>query len=177
MGSGVCSMLSKGEAGVGGTSVGGISVGGTSVGGGSVGDSGTAVAVGSGSGVGVSSPPQATKTPMIAARLGRSRKQKLRRDWESVKVGIMREALLAKFTQYEELQALLLSTGNAKIVEHTSRDNYWGDGGDGSVDLSVLGFDSFIPSQTHTPMADAGIMVRVRWNKRSRMGVCGLSPS
>jgi hypothetical protein len=56
-------MLSKGDAGVGGTSVGGTSVGGTSVGGGSVGDSGTAVAVGWGSGVGVSSPPQAARIP------------------------------------------------------------------------------------------------------------------
>jgi len=69
---------------------------------------------------------------MIAARLGRSRKQKLRRDWESVKVGVMRTAVLAKFTQYEELQTLLLSTGDAKLVEHTENDDYWGDGGDGS---------------------------------------------
>src|SRR5260221_13150408 len=58
-------------------------------------------------------------SPMLAARLGRDRKQKLRRDWESVKVGIMREAVLAKFTQHEELRALLLSTGDAKLVEHT----------------------------------------------------------
>ena len=26
----------------------------------------------------------------------------------------------------------LLATGNARIVEHTERDSYWGDGGDGS---------------------------------------------
>jgi len=71
-------------------------------------------------------------SPMLAARLGRDRKQKLRRDWESVKVGIMRAAVLAKFTQHEELQALLLSTGQAKLVEHTENDDYWGDGGDGS---------------------------------------------
>ena len=30
-------------------------------------------------------------SPMLAARLGRDRKQKLRRDWESVKVGVMRD--------------------------------------------------------------------------------------
>jgi ribA/ribD-fused uncharacterized protein len=73
-----------------------------------------------------------TASPMIAARLGRSRKQPLRRDWEAVKVGIMRAAVLAKFTQHDELRALLLSTGERKIVEHTERDSYWGDGGDGS---------------------------------------------
>jgi N-glycosidase YbiA len=73
-----------------------------------------------------------TNSPTQAARLGRDRKQKLRRDWESVKVGIMRQAMLAKFTQHEEPRTLLLSTGEAKIVEHTENDDYWGDGGDGS---------------------------------------------
>ena len=73
-----------------------------------------------------------TKSPLIAARLGRSRKKKLRRDWESVKVTVMREALEAKFTQHEFLKDLLLSTGNMEIIEHTDNDRYWGDGGDGS---------------------------------------------
>ena len=72
------------------------------------------------------------RSPMQAARLGRDRKQKLRRDWEAVKVGIMRQAVTAKFAQHEELRALLLSTGEAEIVEHTEKDDYWGDGGDGS---------------------------------------------
>jgi N-glycosidase YbiA len=71
-------------------------------------------------------------SPIIAARLGRDRRQKLRRNWESVKVGVMRTAVLAKFEQHEDLRALLLSTGDAKLVEHTANDDYWGDGGDGS---------------------------------------------
>lgn len=72
------------------------------------------------------------KTPMIAAQLGRDRSRKLRRDWESVKVGVMRDAVTAKFTTHPELAALLLSTGDAKLVEHTENDDYWGDGGDGT---------------------------------------------
>lgn len=72
------------------------------------------------------------KTPMIAARLGRDRKKKLRRDWESIKDNVMREAVLAKFTQHDELRDLLLATGKAKLIEHTTNDSYWGDGGDGS---------------------------------------------
>lgn len=71
-------------------------------------------------------------SPMIAARMGRSRKLPLRREWESVKDSVMREAVLAKFTQHDELRALLLSTGDAVLVEHTANDSYWGDGGDGS---------------------------------------------
>lgn len=69
---------------------------------------------------------------MIAARMGRDRKRPLRRDWESVKDSVMREAVLAKFTQHEELRELLLGTGDSKLVEHTVNDSYWGDGGDGT---------------------------------------------
>ena len=71
------------------------------------------------------------KTPSIAAALGRARTQKLRPDWESVKVKIMRDAVTAKFTQHKDLQALLLSTGSAKIVEDAMDDDYWGSGQDG----------------------------------------------
>ena len=72
------------------------------------------------------------KTPRLAARIGRDRKNKLRRDWESVKVQVMTDAVRAKFQQHEDLRELLMSTGEAKLVEHTSNDAYWGDGGDGS---------------------------------------------
>ncbi|AGC41751.1 hypothetical protein MYSTI_00393 [Myxococcus stipitatus DSM 14675] len=72
------------------------------------------------------------RSPMLAARMGRDRKRKLRRDWDSIKVSVMREAVRAKFSQHEDLTRLLLETGDAKLVEHTDQDDYWGDGGDGS---------------------------------------------
>jgi ribA/ribD-fused uncharacterized protein len=72
------------------------------------------------------------KSPSVAARMGRSRKRPLRPDWERVKDAIMREAVLTKFTQHADLRAILLGTGDALLVEHTSNDSYWGDGGDGS---------------------------------------------
>ena len=72
------------------------------------------------------------KKPSEAAAMGRSRKLPLRRDWESVKDQIMLEVVRAKFTQHEDLKAILLGTGDAKLVEHTTNDSYWGDGGDGS---------------------------------------------
>ena len=71
------------------------------------------------------------KSPMIAARMGRSRAHPLRADWEAVKDDIMREALRAKFAQHPAIKSLLLSTGMAELVEHTTNDRYWGDGGDG----------------------------------------------
>jgi len=72
------------------------------------------------------------KRPMEAASMGRDRKRPFRRDWESVKDQIMLEAVRAKFTQHDDLKAILLGTGDAKLVEHTANDSYWGDGGDGS---------------------------------------------
>lgn len=71
-------------------------------------------------------------TPAIAAEMGRSRSNPLRKDWESVKDNVMREAVRAKFSQNSDLKELLLNTGDAKLIEHTEKDNYWGDGGDGS---------------------------------------------
>jgi N-glycosidase YbiA len=71
-------------------------------------------------------------SPTIAARMGRNRQRPLRSDWEQVKDEIMHEALLAKFTQHPDLCAKLQVTGDARIVEHTERDHYWADGGDGS---------------------------------------------
>ncbi len=71
-------------------------------------------------------------SPMIAARRGRSRWLPLRPDWESSKDAVMLDALRAKFSQHEELKRVLLETGDRKLVEHTARDRYWADGGDGS---------------------------------------------
>jgi hypothetical protein len=72
------------------------------------------------------------RSPMVVARMGRDRDKPLRLDWEAVKDDIMRKAVIAKFTQHAEIRAQLLDTGDAKIVEHTANDSYWGDSGDGS---------------------------------------------
>jgi N-glycosidase YbiA len=56
---------------------------------------------------------------------------KIRPDWDSVKDDVMQKALHVKFTQNSQLTDLLMRTGNRSIVEHTSRDSYWADGGNG----------------------------------------------
>jgi len=71
-------------------------------------------------------------TPSEAARMGRSHDRPLRPDWEQVKDSVMYDIVLAKFKQHPALKQILLSTGNKRLVEHTERDRYWGDGGDGS---------------------------------------------
>ena len=64
--------------------------------------------------------------PAVAKKLGQS--PGLRADWDQVRDAIMKEAVLAKFTQHQDLQLRLLKTGDALLVEHTKNDAYWGDG-------------------------------------------------
>ncbi|WLR41721.1 NADAR domain-containing protein [Bacillus carboniphilus] len=71
-------------------------------------------------------------SPMEAAIMGRDRNKPLRTDWEEVKDDVMRLAVLSKFTTNNDIQEILLSTGNKIIVEKTSNDYYWGCGKDGS---------------------------------------------
>ena len=54
-----------------------------------------------------------------------------RSDWESVKDDIMLKALRVKFSENVTLRDKLRSTGEKELVEHTSNDSYWGDGGNG----------------------------------------------
>jgi len=72
-----------------------------------------------------------TASPGDAARMGRDRRLPLREDWERVKDSVMRTAVLAKFRQHPALAASLLATGDAILIEHTTNDTYWADGGDG----------------------------------------------
>lgn len=71
-------------------------------------------------------------SPSKAAKLGRAQPALVRADWVEVREAVMMRALLAKFTQYPELTERLLSTGTAPLVERTTLDSHWADGGDGS---------------------------------------------
>jgi ribA/ribD-fused uncharacterized protein len=72
------------------------------------------------------------KMPKDAARMGRDRSRPLRQDWEQVKDGIMRKAVLRKFETHADIREILLSTGEELIVENAPGDYYWGCGKDGS---------------------------------------------
>lgn len=71
-------------------------------------------------------------SPKDSADLGRSPSLPLRSDWEEIKVEVMRQALIAKFSQNPEIKAQLLSTGDAILVEDSMVDAYWGWGADHS---------------------------------------------
>ncbi|TEA79373.1 DUF1768 domain-containing protein [Allopusillimonas ginsengisoli] len=64
-------------------------------------------------------------------------------NWSKMKFDRMREVLRAKYTQHEDLRALLLSTGEARLVESCRTDNLvnrtWGEvNGKGLNMLGVL---------------------------------------
>lgn len=71
------------------------------------------------------------KSPMECAKAGRDRSKPFRKDWESVKYSIMLEGIVAQCEQNPNFKKLLLATGGAELVEHTSNDAIWGDGGNG----------------------------------------------
>ena len=49
-----------------------------------------------------------------------------RADWPDVRVGIMREILIAKVAQHEYVRRKLLQTGERELVENSWRDSFWG---------------------------------------------------
>lgn len=53
----------------------------------------------------------------------------LREDWENVKYELMVDILKAKFSQNKNIKQILLSTGDATLIENTTgwHDNTWGD--------------------------------------------------
>lgn len=79
-----------------------------------------------------------SSSPMKAAELGRSRRVKIKRNWDKIKDNVMYDAVYAKFTQHDNLRDLLLKTMDSEIVEHTENDLYWGDGKNGKG-LNKLG--------------------------------------
>lgn len=65
----------------------------------------------------------------------------IRDDWEDIKMDVMKEGLLQKFTQHHNLKDVLLSTNNSNIVEHYpySAKTGWGQWkGEGENNLGKL---------------------------------------
>ncbi|EQC51655.1 NADAR family protein [Bacteriovorax sp. DB6_IX] len=73
---------------------------------------------------------RAADSPYMAAKRGRDKSIPKRANWKEIKDQVMWIALKAKFSQYNSLRELLLSTNHSEIYEHTKNDCYWGDCGD-----------------------------------------------
>ena len=71
-------------------------------------------------------------SPMVAARLGRSRSHPIRLDWEQIKDDVMGRAVRRKFETHGDIRDVLLGTGDEELVENAPRDSYWGIGANGT---------------------------------------------
>lgn len=61
-----------------------------------------------------------------ALRIATRHRDDRRKDWDDVKVDIMREILAAKVAQHEYVRRKLLTTGTRELVENSWRDDFWG---------------------------------------------------
>jgi|GEM_PF-4950813 len=66
-----------------------------------------------------------------AWKLAKRHSHEQKSDWYQTRETVMQEVLRAKFKQHADLTELLLATGDAYLVENSSRDAFWADGGDG----------------------------------------------
>ncbi len=66
-----------------------------------------------------------TTSPFDIKKFGRQVKNYNDDRWNQARYEIMVEALVAKFSQNPELSKILLSTGNKKVCETTSKDVIW----------------------------------------------------
>lgn len=68
--------------------------------------------------------------PAEAHRLGRSRFRKLRKNWSKLRRVTMTRAVYTKCRTHPKVAERLLSTGDAKLVESSQYDYFWGCGRD-----------------------------------------------
>lgn len=61
-----------------------------------------------------------------AFKLAELNKTDRRPDWDTVKVGIMRDILRAKADQHKYVRRKLLATGDRELIEDSWRDDFWG---------------------------------------------------
>ncbi|PSU45064.1 GTP cyclohydrolase II [Photobacterium frigidiphilum] len=72
------------------------------------------------------------ETPDDAFKISRDFADQVKDDWMEVRGAVMRFIVFEKFRQNTYFTHLLVSTGDHFIKEHSHKDDYWGDGGDGS---------------------------------------------
>ena len=80
------------------------------------------------------------ESPEAAAKIGRSAQaahpESVRKDWDDVKVDVMRRALTEKLVRYEGPRTLLMESvctdGRVRVIEDSPVDGVWGAGRDGT---------------------------------------------
>lgn len=66
------------------------------------------------------------KSAHEAFKLAEANKDKKEKNWDDIKLKVMKEILICKVTQHEYVMKKLLQSGDREIVEDSWRDSYWG---------------------------------------------------
>ncbi len=67
-----------------------------------------------------------TRSAHDSATVAHDHKGDYRKDWDDIKLGVMKEILRAKVTQHPYVKKKLLETGTRELVEDSWRDDFWG---------------------------------------------------
>ena len=71
-----------------------------------------------------------TNSAHDAMKLAYANKDKYRKDWDEIKLKVMKEILHAKVAQHPYVKKKLLDSGDKELIEDSWRDSYWGWGAD-----------------------------------------------
>lgn len=81
-----------------------------------------------------------TRSAHAALKLAQSNKDKYKKDWDDIKLGVMKEILRVKAAQHPYVKKKLLESEGRELVEDSWRDDFWGWGSnkDGANHLGKL---------------------------------------
>ncbi len=71
---------------------------------------------------------QNTRSAHDAMKLAYANKDKYRKDWDDIKLGIMKKILRSKVEQHPYVKKKLLESKDKELIENSWRDSYWGCG-------------------------------------------------
>jgi len=92
-----------------------------------------------------------------------------RDDWEDVRDEMMLLSLKEKFKVSRRCREVLLSTGDSQLAEHTTRDEYWADAGDGTGEnmLGKLLMEVRAELREQQPINDNTVLLSSHSRKRN----------
>lgn len=71
---------------------------------------------------------QKARSAHDAKKIARANLQRVRPEWEQIKLNVMESILRAKLEQHAYIRQKLLETKDAVIIEDSPKDNFWGRG-------------------------------------------------
>lgn len=129
--------------------------------------------------------PNFSKSPFDAKQYGKA--ILLRKDWEKVKIPVMKEFVKKKFIEHRDLRKKLLDTGNAQLIEGNRwHDIFWGVclgsrrctcKGVGENHLGIILMEVREEVQPRRPLSYDGLEAAKEFARRAAMEEEGIIPA